>query len=133
MVMRVVAVFGGSFNPPHLGHVLATAYVLSMFEVDEVLVVPTYRHPFAKTLAPYEDRVLMCRLAMAWMPNVEVSRVEEEIGGDGRTLVTLEHLASAHPDWKMRLLIGADLLTEAPRWYRFDAVSALAPPLVLGR
>jgi nicotinate-nucleotide adenylyltransferase len=128
-----VAFFGGSFNPPHVAHVLAVAYALTTEEIDRVLVVPTYRHPFAKTLAPYEDRVLMCRLSMAWMPNVEVSRVEEELGGDGKTLLTLERLASQHPDWKMRLLIGADLLSEAPRWYRFDAVSALAPPLVLGR
>ncbi len=128
-----VAFFGGSFNPPHVAHVLAVAYALTTEEIDRVLVVPTFRHPFAKTLAPYEDRILMCRLAMGWMPNVEVSRVEEELAGDGKTLVTLEHLASAHPDWKMRLLIGADLLIEAPRWYRFDAVCALAPPLVLGR
>jgi nicotinate-nucleotide adenylyltransferase len=128
-----VAVFGGSFNPPHVGHVLACALILSVEEVDRVLVVPTYVHPFAKPLAPFEDRATMCELAMAWMPSVEVSRVEAELGGESRTLRTLETLARAHPDWALRLIIGADILAEAPRWFGFDAITKLAPPIVLGR
>ena len=131
--MSRVAVFGGSFNPPHVGHVLACALLLSVEEVDRVLVVPTYVHPFAKPLAPFEDRATMCELAMAWMPGVEVSRVEAELGGESRTLRTLETLARAHPDWALRLIIGADILAEAPRWFGFDAITKLAPPIVLGR
>ncbi len=129
----IVAVFGGSFNPPHVGHVLACALVRSVEEVDRLLVVPTFMHPFAKALASYDDRVRMCELAMAWLPGVEVSRVEETLGGESRTLRTLEHLASEHGDWKLRLVIGADLLSEAPRWHGFDAIARLAPPIVLGR
>lgn len=128
-----VAVFGGSFNPPHVAHVLACTLVRSVEEIDRLLVVPTYRHPFAKALAPYDDRVRMCELAMAWLPGVEVSRVEETLGGESRTLRTLEHLASEHGDWKLRLVIGADLLAEAPRWHGFEAIAKLAPPIVLGR
>jgi nicotinate-nucleotide adenylyltransferase len=128
-----VAVFGGSFNPPHVAHVLACALVLSVEDVDRVLVVPAYRHPFAKALAPFEDRATMCDLAMAWMPRVEVSRVEEELGGESRTLRTLESLSRAQPDWRLRLVIGADILTEAPRWFGFDVIEKLAPPIVLGR
>ncbi|HZU84148.1 MAG TPA: nicotinate-nicotinamide nucleotide adenylyltransferase [Polyangiaceae bacterium] len=128
-----VAIFGGSFNPPHVAHVLACALVLSVEEVDLLLVVPTYRHPFAKALEPFDDRVVMCELAMAWMPRVEVSRVEERLGGESRTLRTLEHLAAAHPGWKLRLVIGADLLLEAPRWFGFEEIERLAPPIVLAR
>lgn len=128
-----VAVFGGSFNPPHVAHVLACALILAVEDVDRVLVVPAYQHPFAKSLAPFEDRVTMCELAMAWMPRVEVSRVEEELGGESRTLRTLHHLAQAHAGWRLRLVIGADILTEAPRWFGFDAIERLAPPIVLGR
>jgi len=131
--VTTVAIFGGSFNPPHLGHVLAVTVVLSTDDVDRVLVIPTYQHPFAKPLAPYEDRVEMCARAMGWLPRVEISRVEEELGGESRTLRTLEHLRAVHPEWSMRLLMGADLLAEAPRWYRFDAVQAIAPPLIVGR
>lgn len=73
-----VAVFGGSFNPPHVGHVLGVVYALSTAPIDEVLVVPVYRHPFAKPLAPFADRLEMCRLALGWLPRVTISRVEEE-------------------------------------------------------
>jgi len=128
-----VAVFGGSFNPPHVAHVLACALLLSVEDIDHVVVVPAFKHPFAKALAPFEDRVRMCELAMAWIPQVTVSRVEEEIGGESRTLRTLEHLASSRPDWSLRLAIGADILAEAPRWYGFAEMAKLAPPIVLAR
>jgi nicotinate-nucleotide adenylyltransferase len=128
-----VAVFGGSFNPPHVGHVLACALVLAVEDVERLLVVPAFQHPFAKPLAPFEDRVAMCELGMGWMPRVEVSRVEESLGGESRTLRTLHHLAEAHPDWSLRLVIGADILGDASRWYGFDAIEKLAPPIVLGR
>ena len=128
-----VAFYGGSFNPPHLAHLLAATVALATEEIDRVLVVPTFQHPFAKALAPYDDRVEMCSRAMGWVPRVEISRVEEELGGESRTLWTLEHLQARHPNWSLRLLIGADLLLEAPRWFRFDAIQAIAPLLVLGR
>jgi nicotinate-nucleotide adenylyltransferase len=128
-----VAVFGGSFNPPHVGHVLGVVYALSTAPVDEILVVPVYRHPFAKELAPYADRLAMCRLALGWLPRVSVSTVEEELGGESLTLRTVEHLAAAHPAWSLRLLIGADVLGDLPKWHRWERIAALAPPLVMGR
>lgn len=130
---RRVAVFGGSFNPPHVAHVLAVAYALSAAPIDDVLVVPVYQHPFSKELAPFEDRLAMCRLAVGWLPRVEVSAVEQELGGESLTLRTLEHLAAAHPGWAMRLLVGADVLADLPKWHRFERVAELAPPIVLGR
>jgi nicotinate-nucleotide adenylyltransferase len=130
---RTVAFFGGSFNPPHISHVLAAVYALSTERVDEVLVVPVYQHPFAKELAPFEDRLAMCRLAVSWIPRVSVSTVERELGGESLTLRTLEHLAAAHPDWSMRLLVGADVLPDLPKWHRFDRIAEIAPPIVLGR
>jgi nicotinate-nucleotide adenylyltransferase len=132
-VTHRVAIFGGSFNPPHVAHVLATTLVLTTSDVDSVLVVPTYRHPFAKPLAPFEDRVRMCALAMGWIPQVSISRVEEELGGESRTLHTLEHLKDAQPSWEMRLVLGSDAYAESAKWYRFDRIRALAPPIVLGR
>lgn len=129
----VVGVYGVSFNPPHLAHVLALTVVLARFDIERILVVPTYQHPFAKALASYEDRVKMCELAMGFLPRVEISRVEEELGGESRTLRTLEHLRSLHPDWSMRFIIGADLVAESSKWYGFDRITELAPPIVLGR
>jgi nicotinate-nucleotide adenylyltransferase len=130
---EVVAIFGGSFNPPHMAHVLVVATVLARFDVTKILVVPTFQHPFAKALASYDDRVAMCERAMAWMPRTEVSRVEQELGGESRTLRTLEHLAAANPSWKMRFVMGADLMVESSKWFGFDRITELAPPIVLGR
>ena len=128
-----VAVFGGSFNPPHVAHVLAVVYALSTAPIDEVLVVPVFRHPFAKELASFEERLAMCELGLGWIPRVTVSPVERELGGESLTLRTVEHLAEAHPDWSLRLLIGADVLGDLPKWHRFDRIAEVAPPLVLGR
>ena len=129
----IVGVFGGSFNPPHLSHVLALAVGLARCDVEKLLVVPTFQHPFAKSLAPYEDRVRMCELAMGWLPRVEVSRVEEELGGESRTLRTIEHLGTKFPKKRLRFIMGADIMVESSKWYAFDRISALAPPIVLGR
>jgi nicotinate-nucleotide adenylyltransferase len=128
-----VAVFGGSFNPPHYAHVLAATLVRSMGEVDRILVVPTFQHAFGKPLAPFGDRAAMCRLAMGWIPGVEVSEIEADLGGDSLTVRTLEYLTKHHPDWSLRLVIGADVLQETSKWVAFDRVRQLAPPLVLGR
>lgn len=129
----IVAVFGGSFNPPHLAHVLALAVVHARFNVDRILVVPTYQHPFAKQLAPFDDRVKMCQLAMGFLPHVEISRIEEELGGESKTLRTLEKLQERHPGKQLRLMMGADIIVESAKWHRFDRIKELAPPIVLGR
>ena len=131
--MANVFLFGGSFNPPHIAHVLAVTYVLATEEADLVAVVPCYQHPFAKELAPFEHRFVMCERAMGWLPRTKVLRVEEELGGESRTLRTVEHLRKVHPDWRMRLVLGADVLLEGPRWQGFDRVAELAPPVILGR
>jgi nicotinate-nucleotide adenylyltransferase len=124
-------VFGGSFNPPHVGHVLAASYVLSTCDVERLVVVPAHKHPFGKPLASFDDRVRMCELAMLPVAGASVSRIEETL--DGLTLHTLEALAREHPDWQLRLVMGADILLEADKWFRFDDVRKLAPPIVLGR
>src|SRR6478735_3989939 len=93
---RRVAIFGGSFNPPHVAHVLAVVYALSTAPIDEVLVVPVFHHPFSKELASFDERLAMCELALGWIPRVVVSSVERDLGGSSLTLRTVEHLAATH-------------------------------------
>lgn len=128
-----VAIFGGSFNPPHVAHVLAAALVVATHDLDRLLVVPTFQHPFAKELAPFEARVKMCELAMGDLPKVEISRVESDLGGESRTLYTLEHLQKLNPNWQMQLVMGGDLVGESSKWHRFEDIKKIAPPLVIGR
>ncbi len=114
---------------------MACLYVVETQPVDAVLVVPSFRHPFDKDLVPFEARVEMCRLAMAPLgPRVVVSDVEAELGeARVRTLTMLEELARREPGAGLRLVIGADLLAERERWWRWPDVERLAPPLVIGR
>ena len=128
-----VGIYGGSFNPPHVAHVLAAAYVLSCRELDHLLVIPTFQHPFSKSLASFADRIAMCRLAFRDLARVQISSLEEELGGESRTVRTLEHLHASHPEWQMRLVVGADVVHELDRWWNPERVKQLAPPMVLGR
>ncbi len=130
-----IALYGGSFNPPHVAHQMACLFVLETQEVNQLWVVPTFHHAFAKELAPFEDRFRMCELAFAAVgERVRVSRVEAELARPkSRTLETLEELSRRYPGARFRLVVGADILAERDKWHRWDAIEALAPPIVLGR
>src|SRR5438067_9380807 len=115
-----IAIFGGSFNPPHVAHQLSCAYVLATARpsIDQVWMIPTWKHPFAKALAPYDDRVKMCEIAARIFDgNVVVSRIEEQLGGDSFTLHTVKALKKQHPEHQYALVIGADLVAERERWH----------------
>jgi nicotinate-nucleotide adenylyltransferase len=131
--MTVLAVFGGSFNPPHVAHQMACLWVLETQPIDGLLIVPTFRHPFDKPLAPFADRVEMCRRMAAALARVEVSTIEEDLGGEGFTLHMLQALAARRREAQLRLVVGADILRETPKWYRWAEIEALAPPIVVGR
>lgn len=132
---ETLAVYGGSFNPPHIAHQMACLAVLETEKVDRILMVPTWKHAFGKELAPYEDRIEMCRMAAALFGGlVEVSTIESELGeGGSRTYHTLRALAAREPGASFRLLVGADVLAEKDSWYRWDEVVAMAPLIVVGR
>lgn len=125
---------GGSFDPPHVGHVLLAAYALAVGELDRLLVVPAFEHPLGKqSSAGYEHRFRMCELAVGDLRRIEVSRIEQELGGASRTLRTLEELERRLPDARLRLVVGADILPQTPQWHRWDRIREIAPPLVIGR
>lgn len=128
-----LGVFGGAFDPPHAAHVMLVAYALAVAPVERVIVVPAFQHAFGKDMAPYADRVAMCERAFAHLRDVEVSRIEERLGGPSYTLSTLEALRAEAPQRPLRLLIGADILGETARWHRFDRIREVAPPFVVGR
>lgn len=133
---RHVALLGGSFNPPHAGHLMVAHWVLSTRPVDEVWLLPSYVHPFGKSLAPFVDRVRMCELAVRTLRGAFVCAAEAELEGDplvGKTARTLEHLAGKHPGYRFSLVIGADVLPETAKWYRWDRVRELAGLIVVGR
>jgi nicotinate-nucleotide adenylyltransferase len=133
---REVALLGGSFNPPHVAHLMAAYWTLATQGVSELWLLPSYRHPFGKALAPFEDRVRMCELAAAAVRGVAVCTAEAELASDplvGKTARTLEHLVEKHPALRFALVIGGDIVGETLSWYRWDRVSELARIVVVGR
>lgn len=130
-----VAVLGGSFDPPHVGHVLLGAWALAAGGVDRLVVVPTFGHAFGKVSAPYAERVRMTELAFGVLDPglVSVSRIEETLPVPSYTVRTLEALTAAMPGARLRLLCGADVLGDLSRWREPERVQALAPLLVAGR
>jgi nicotinate-nucleotide adenylyltransferase len=129
-----IALFGGSFNPPHIGHQLAALYVLETAGVDELWLVPCFKHPFEKALEPFEDRLAMCRLAAdALGPRARVTDVERELGEQSRTLRTVRALQARHPEHRFELVIGADLVAETATWYGAQELRATVPFIVVGR
>jgi nicotinate-nucleotide adenylyltransferase len=129
-----VAIFGGSFNPPHVAHQMAALYVLETAPVDELWLVPAVRHAFGKTLAPFADRLAMCERAAAPLgPRVRVSAIERELGEESRTLKTIRRLQQDHPGTSFSLVIGADLLGEVPSWFGGAELQRTVPFIVVGR
>ena len=111
--MSKVALFGGSFNPPHVCHVLAATWVLSVRPVDEVWFMPVGQHAFGKQLESFEHRRSMCELARAPIAaQTRVTDIENRLGGANRTIDTLQALDAEHPDVE---LASSSALTSSPK------------------
>lgn len=127
------AVFGGSFDPPHVAHLLVASYVLGVGDFERVVVVPVLEHAFDKDLLPFEERLELCRRCFAELPRVEVSAIEAELPRPSYTERLLERLKVERPGEELRLIIGSDVLRDTVRWHDFPRVQALAPPFVIAR
>ncbi|MBI2343369.1 MAG: nicotinate-nicotinamide nucleotide adenylyltransferase [Deltaproteobacteria bacterium] len=112
-----IGILGGAFDPVHVGHVAMVDYVRQTGAVDQVRVIPCYRHAFAKPMAPYHHRLAMLRAAFAEGAGVMISEIERELGGVSYTARTLRTLMEQQPGGHFRLLIGADLLSEVRTWH----------------
>lgn len=130
-----VAIYGGSFNPPHVGHQLAVAYILATQPVDEVWVMPTPQHAFGKELAPFDHRVAMVELALRHFGGrARVSTLEASLPRPSYTVDTLRALRAAQPGIKISLVVGADILGETRQWKAWPEIQRSVERLVvLGR
>ncbi len=127
-------VYGGSFDPPHLGHQLACVYLLEALGAAAVWVIPAYIHAFDKPLTSFEDRLAMCeRMAAFLRDRVEVNPIEREIDSGGKTLILMRELQRRHPERKLALAVGADIVAERTRWYRWEEIESSLPVVVVGR
>jgi nicotinate-nucleotide adenylyltransferase len=122
-----VGVFGGSFNPPHLGHLILAQSALDVLRLDRVQFVPAHQSPFKPEYAGIrgEERLEMLSLAVSDHPGFDVATIELERHGVSYTVDTLRALTAASPDDSIHLLMGADAFMEFPQWKDPDAIAAL--------
>ena len=133
-----IGLLGGSFNPPHLGHVLMATAAYATEDIDHLWVVPCADHAFGKVLAPFADRLRMCHIAFRhFAGGVAVIDIEGRLprpaGTPSYTVDTLRALHALRPGIRPLLICGSDVVSEMPRWKEPDAVAALAQLVVMPR
>ncbi len=130
------AVFGGTFNPPHLGHIRLARAVIDRQLAGRILFIPAFRppHKTGMTPAPFADRVAMLRLALRDFPEAEISTMEE--GRADRlsyTFDTMRELSAAKPQNHYVLLLGEDSLAQLHLWYRAAELAEAWPIITYPR
>ena len=133
--MRIV-VYGGSFNPPHLGHVEAARTVSAELAPDKFLIIPSNVSPHKKLAEGSPEpraRLEMCRLAFADIPGAEISDMELRREGKSYTAQTVEELRHSFPDDELVLVMGTDMFLSFETWYRFEYLLESCTLAVLAR
>ncbi len=121
-----LAIYGGTFNPPHVGHVRSAEALSRAINPDRFLIIPAFSppHKLAVDCAEPEDRLNMCRLAFSHIKNTVISDIEIKRGGKSYTSDTLEELAREDRD--LYFLCGTDMLLTMSSWYRPERIFSLA-------
>jgi nicotinate-nucleotide adenylyltransferase len=126
--MPSIGIFGGTFDPPHLGHLTLAAEARTQLGLDRLLWVltPDPPHKQNQPIAPLEHRLAMLKLAIADDPSFELSTVEMDRPGPHYAVDTVEILANQNPGAELIYLMGGDSLRDLPAWHRpADLVAAL--------
>lgn len=127
-------ILGGTFNPPHLAHLIVAQDVRETLALDEIVLIPTYDHPFkGVAVAEPRHRAVMAELAVAGDPGLSADRIEVQRGGTSYTVETLRALREREPATEWSLIIGRDNLEELPRWRESEALPELANVIVTTR
>ena len=133
--MRRVGLFGGTFDPPHLGHLALAEWARDALDLDRVIFMPAGAPPHKRRrdLSPAEARVRMTRLAVFGQPAFRVSTLEVRRRGPSFTVDTLRALKTRHPRARLYLLIGADSLDDFANWHEPREILKLATLAVAAR
>lgn len=130
-----IGIFGGSFDPIHLGHLLAARAAFEELGLDRFFFVPAAQSPFkpGQVPAPAEKRLQLLRLALAGKTWCEVDGQEISRGGLSYTIQTVREYAARFPGAELHWLIGADNVSELPKWREAEELARLATFVVVPR
>ena len=109
-----IGIFGGSFDPPHNGHIYVAEQALRECRLDQVVFVPAFEppHKIDRNLTPFHHRLRWLRKATEVLPNIAVSDLEQDRPGNSYTVDTLRLLSEEHEDWDLSFLMGMDMLLD---------------------
>jgi nicotinate-nucleotide adenylyltransferase len=135
MTKRRIGIYGGSFDPIHVGHLLVAETCREQLGLDEVRLIPAHVSPFKVDQYPSEDkqRLEMLQLAVAGQESFVLDSREVERGGVSYTVETLRELHRELPDAELFLLMGADSLVDFLKWKEPEEICRLAWIVVVGR
>ncbi len=124
---KKIGVFGGTFNPPHLGHVRLAKEAAEKIGAEKVLIIPSCipPHKMPGKLASGDERMQMCRLAFE-DELFEVSSIELDRGDKSYTVETLRELKKIYPDSELYFIFGSDMLETFTQWYKWEEILTLA-------
>nr|WP_106780044.1 nicotinate-nucleotide adenylyltransferase [Lysinibacillus timonensis] len=125
--MKKVGILGGTFNPPHIGHLIMANEAYSALGLDEVRFMPNAiaPHKFVDTDATIEERVRMVEITTEPYPHFKVEKIEVERGGISYTYNTMVELVSREPAVQFYFIIGGDMIDSLHTWYHIDELSKL--------
>ncbi len=123
-----LGILGGSFDPPHLGHLTLARRCRRALALDRVLLVPAYQppHKLDRELSPFDVRLAMVRALADDREGLEVSTLEKQRGGVSYTVETLRDIRRQRPDASLWLCLGSDSLAEMTSWKAPEEIAALA-------
>lgn len=120
--MIKVAIFGGSFDPPHKGHQAIVEKALQVLDIDKLIILPAFLNPFKKnTLASPQERLAWCHQLFDNIPGVEISDYEIQSGRPVYTSESLDYFRKIYD--VVYLIIGADNLADITKWHEFDKIN----------
>jgi nicotinate-nucleotide adenylyltransferase len=131
-----IGILGGTFDPVHVGHLVAAVNVRHELELDEVLLVVAnepWQKVGARPVSPAEDRLALVEAAVSSCPGVEASAIEIERGGPSYTADTVAELERRHPNAELHLVIGADVVTTLDTWERVEELRGRVRLAVVNR
>ncbi len=130
-----IGIFGGTFDPVHMGHLILAEQCRDQAGLDEVWFLPSYHppHKAATAVTRFDQRCDMLELAVAGHPHFRVERIEKELPPPRYTAETLAELCRRHPGAEFALLMGSDGLPDLPQWYEPRRVLELASLVVVPR
>jgi len=130
--MRKIALYGGSFDPPHIGHEAVIKALKKLDYIDEIIIMPTFLNPFKENFfAPSTLRLEWLKEIFSSQTNILISSYESDLGKKVPSITSVKHLLTKYE--KVYLVIGADNLLHLNSWYKFDELKELVTFIVASR